>query len=397
MTAPLRLSRVLLLLPSADIGGAEVMTAVLARALAQAGVTPEIAVAPELADRLAGLLGPDLAPALSPTPLAWNAAQPVAQTLRRQRLVVATRLIGDRPDAAIIPLPWPSHGLGFLGPLRDAGVPTLALAHLAPRDPDPALAEAVALAPPPDWPGLAWAAVAAPTARRTEAWLGLPQGRVAVVPNGVRIPREAPGARVAARLARRSALGLPAAAPLILVVGRLEPKKRTSLLPGIARALHRRCSATLIVLGDGPERGLLEADAASAGAAPPLRVLGHVGDVGDWLLAADALLLPSQLEGCPLVFLEAAARRCPVIATEAALEAFGAAAWDIAALAPDGMASALVDQAEALLASPARRALIAEAALRQATAWDEACMLGALLGLLRGVVAASHIARSLSA
>ncbi len=381
-----------MLLPSADIGGAEAMTTVLARALARAGVAVEIAVAPELAGRLAGLLGPDLAPAISPTPLAWDATQPVAQTLRRQRLVAATRLIGDRPDAAIIPLPWPSHGLGFLGPLRDAGVPTLALVHLAPRDPDPAIAEAVALAPPPDWPGLAWAAVAAPTARRTEAALGLTPGRVAVVPNGVPIPREDPGARAALRIAKRQSLALPADAPLIVTVGRLEPKKATDLLPGLAQALHRRCGATLAVLGDGPGRDLLEPYAAEiAGAAPPLRLLGRVHDVADWLLAADALLLPSRLEGCPLVFLEAAARRCPVIATEAALEAFGAAAWDIAALAPDDMVSALVDQAESLLAAPARRALIAEAAHRQAASWDEAAMLGALIGLLRGAVAATRV------
>jgi glycosyltransferase involved in cell wall biosynthesis len=116
-----------------------------------------------------------------------------------------------------------------------------------------------------------------------------------------------------------------------------------------------------------------------------------VADVGDWMLAADALLLPSRLEGCPLVFLEAAVRHCPVIASAAALEAFGDAAWEIAALAPDDAASVLVDQAAALLAAPGHAALIAAAAHARALAWDEAAMLDRLFGLLRGAVAAAEM------
>ena len=38
-----------------------------------------------------------------------------------------------------------------------------------------------------------------------------------------------------------------------------------------------------------------------------LRMLGQLADPTPWYLAADALVLPSVLEGLPLVFLEAAA------------------------------------------------------------------------------------------
>jgi glycosyltransferase involved in cell wall biosynthesis len=118
--------------------------------------------------------------------------------------------------------------------------------------------------------------------------------------------------------------------------------------------------------------------------------MGRVDDVGDWLLAADALLLPSRLEGCPLVFLEAAARRCPVVATEAALEAFGEAAWDMAALAPDDMAPALADQAVAVLTAPeAGRRLRVDAAHARALAWDEAAMLRRWRAVLRAAAAAA--------
>lgn len=388
---PRRLRRALLLLPSAGLGGAEAMTAVLAGALHHAGLALEIAIEPELAPGFARMLGPALAAAVQPAPLGWREAEDIARTLRRQQAVVAPRLLADPPDLAVVPLPWPSHGLGVLGPLREARLPTLMLAHLAPREPDAALAEAARLAPPPDWPGLVWAAVSAPVAARVEAALGLAPGRVRVVPNGVPVPRLAPAERAAQRAAKRAALGLSPGAPLLVAAGRLEPKKGSALLPDLARALHRRCGATLVALGEGPAMALLAADPAAAGPAAPLRLPGRVEDVGAWLLAADALLLPSQLEGCPLVFLEAAARRCPVVATTAALEAFGDAAWDMAWLAPEELAAALVDQAEAVLAaSPAARAPRIEAAFRQAAAWDEAAMLDALLGLLRAAAAAAR-------
>lgn len=387
---PRRLRRALVLLPSTALGGAEAMTAVLARALDRAGLALELAIEPGLAAAAARLLGPPLAAAVQPAPLGWREEEDIARNLRRQEAVAAARLLADPPDLAVVPLPWPSHGLGFLGPLRAAGLPTLLLTHLAPREPDLALAEAARRAPPPDWPGLVWAAVAAPVAARVESAFGLAPGRVRVVPNGVPVPRIAPAQRRLHRAAKRAALGLDAAAPLIVAAGRLEPKKGSALLPDLARALRRRCGATLVALGEGPAMPALAADPAAAGPAAPLRLPGRVEDVGAWLLAADALLLPSRLEGCPLVFLEAAARRCPVVATEAALEAFGAAAWEMAALAPEEHAAALVDQAEAVLrATPAARALRVEAAFRQALAWDEAAMLEALLGLLRAAAAAA--------
>lgn len=394
MTAALHARRALMLLPSAGLGGAEAMTAVLARALHAAGLALDIAIAPSLATRVADMLGPDLAGAVDPAPLAWEEAETAAQNLRRQQAVAAARMLTARPDLAIIPLPWPSHGLGFLAPLRDAGVPTLLLAHLAPREADPALAEAARLAPPPAWPGCVWAAVGAPTARRVEAALGLPRGSVAVVPNGVPIPRVTAQDRLEARAAKRGALALDAGAPLLAVAGRLEPKKGTDLLPGLAQALRQRCGATIAVLGEGPGRALLETPGPPdrrPDPDPPLRLIGQVRDVGDWLLAADTLLLPSRLEGCPLVFLEAASRHCPVVATAAALEAFGDAGWEMAALAPDGMPSALVDGVVALLAAPARRAVQVEAAFRHAAAWDEAAMLRGLFGLLRGAVVAAGV------
>ena len=110
-------------------------------------------------------------------------------------------------------------------------------------------------------------------------------------------------------------------------------------------------------------------------------------DVADWLLAADALLLPSRLEGCPLVFLEAAVRRCPVIASGDALEAFGDAAPRLAALAPAGGIAHLTDQAAVRLNDPASARAAVDAAYRSAVALDEAAMLRRYFGLMRAALA----------
>ena len=109
--------------------------------------------------------------------------------------------------------------------------------------------------------------------------------------------------------------------------------------------------------------------------------------MADWLLAADALLLPSRLEGCPLVFLEAAVRRCPVIASGDALEAFGAEAPRLAAVAPAGGIAHLTDQAAVRLNDPASARAAVDAAYRSAVALDEAAMLRRYFSLMRAALA----------
>jgi len=378
-----RLRRALVLVPSAGLGGAEVMTAVLARALAAEGAELHLAIEPALQPGFAAMLGPELADAVSAAPLSWREAETVEQNCRRQAAFVAAHIPTIRPDVALIPLPWPTHGLGFFPPLAEAGVPALAIAHLAPEELEPGMPEAARATRRGT---VAWAAVSAPLAGRLAACFGLPPEQVAVVPNGIPLPIIAPGARDAARRAKRDLLDLAPAAPLLVFAGRLEPKKGADLLPGLALALRDRAGATIAVLGQGV-LGEVLAQHPAAEPGGPLRLRGHVRDVDAWLLAADALLLPSRLEGMPLVFLEAAARRCPVIATRAALEAFGDAAWDLAALAEDDMVSALTDQAVAtLIASGAVRPRV-EAAFQRVSAWDEPAMLRQYLGLLRAMLA----------
>ena len=377
-----RLARALVLLPGADVGGAEAHTAWLARFLAASGLDLRLAVAAPLRERFAALLGPRIAAGLEAAPIAWDTARSVEANERRQAEAAAELMAaGPPPDAAILPLSWPTHGLGLQRALAEAGIPVLAVAHLAPFEPEPeGHAAARALRPGPT----VWAAVSEPVAARLRACFDLPPGAVSVVPNGVHVPPEDPHRRTAARSGKRARVGLTGRAPLFVFAGRLEPNKGADLLPALAERLHAATGGATAVLGAGkPLRGWESAVAPF----PGLHILGHVPDVPDWLLAADALLLPSRLEGCPLVFLEAAARRCPVVATAAAVEAFGDAAHAMAAVSQEGSAAAVADRALAAMAEPVATRRRVEAAHRHAAAHDAAAMLRQYAGLLRAAAA----------
>ncbi|GGC45748.1 hypothetical protein GCM10011504_25280 [Siccirubricoccus deserti] len=364
-----RLRRLLVLLPSAGLGGAEAHTATLARDLAAAGVAVTLAIAPALAEAFGRMLGPGFATRLHAAEIDWRVDASPASNIARQAMAGAELVAAVAPDAVLLPLPWPSHGLGLMRAL--AGTPALAIAHLAPAAlPDAEVAAARTA------PAVHWVAVSAPVAARVATTFALPPDRILVIPNGVEVPPEDPAARAAARAAKRALLGLPPKAPLLIFAGRLDPAKGADLLPGIAAALASR--ATIAVLGAGPLRTELEGGA--------LRLLGRVSDVPDWLLAADALLLPSRLEGCPLIFLEAAARHCPVIATAAALEAFPEAAG-LAALAPGPGAARLAELAALCLADPAAARAVAAAAHRQAVLQQQSIMLGQYCARLRALPA----------
>lgn len=377
-----RLGRVLFLLPGADVGGAEAHTAVLARHLAAGGARVDLTIAETLRGRFAALLGPALAERLRAAPVGWDAALPVEENERRQAEAAAALVREARPDAAVLPLPWPTHGLGLQRALAEAGVPVLAVAHLAPAEPEP---EGLAAARAARFGRTRWVAVSEPVAARLRACLGLPaEAAVSVVPNGVPVPPDDPCRLVSVRAAVRARAGVAGRAPFFVFAGRLEPNKGADLLPGIAERLRAATGGGVAVLGRAgkPLRGW--EDGAPR---PGLWPMGHVADAPDWFLAADALLLPSRLEGCPLVFLEAAARRCPVVATAAAVEAFGDAGYAMAAVAQEGSAAAIADRALALFAEPDATRRRVEAAFRHAAGHDAAAMLRQYGGQLRAAVA----------
>ncbi|MFZ6763410.1 glycosyltransferase [Pseudoroseomonas sp. WGS1072] len=381
-----RLRRALMLLPSRGFGGTERHSLALMAALMEAGCAVACAAAPELHPALLAAWPGREPPDLRPADLAWHPGR-TAESHAAQHHATRALLADGTPDVAILPLPWPEAGLGCLRALAETGQPSLAIGHLAPRQraflplDDAGQRDAARLVG-------GWVAVSAPV-RAGLAWrFALPEATIALVPNGARPP--AGGDRAGRRARVRQDLGLAPGTRLALFLGRLDPAKGADLLPDIARRLAAGPPAVLAVAGAGAPPTLEAAlRRAARGDNPPLRLLGFRQDAGALLEAADALLLPSRLEGYPLAFLEAALRRCPVVASEAALEGLGEEAAEVACLAPTGDAAALATALATVLrggAEVARRQAAAEAlALRQ----DEAAMCARYLGLLRGVLLGS--------
>jgi len=143
--------------------------------------------------------------------------------------------------------------------------------------------------------------------------LGVPTP-VEIVPNGIRLPDERPGARE--RVQRR--WGVPASAPVVLFMGRLHPTKGAeTLVAAFARLRSRRPEAVLVMAG--PDEWRLQATwsarLAVAGAASHVVFTGMLTgeDKADMLARADVFSLPSIGEGFSMAALEALAARTAVM------------------------------------------------------------------------------------
>jgi glycosyltransferase involved in cell wall biosynthesis len=108
---------------------------------------------------------------------------------------------------------------------------------------------------------------------------------------------------------------LAARAPLIAAIGRLVPDKDfVTLLRAFAGLSHR--DARLIILGEGPERARLRAEAEALGVAARVDMPGFVDDPGAILAKARCFALTSRHESFSLACVEALAHGLPVIATD---------------------------------------------------------------------------------
>ena len=105
--------------------------------------------------------------------------------------------------------------------------------------------------------------------------------------------------------------------PILLHVGRLIPEKgHRYLLTAMQKILDRFPDTVLLLAGDGPERGALEALCLSLGLEKNVFFLGNRSDVRELLHFSDLFLFPSLREGMPLALLEAMAAGKPCIASQ---------------------------------------------------------------------------------
>ena len=145
--------------------------------------------------------------------------------------------------------------------------------------------------------------------RRKLLRMGAPEARTLVLRNGVDLTRFRPVDREAAR----ASLGVDGF--VLLSVGSLIPRKGHELT---IEALTRHPDCTLLIAGQGPMRGELEALAQRLGVAERVRFLGEIlhADLPKVYSAADVMVLASSREGWANVLLESMACGTPVIATD---------------------------------------------------------------------------------
>lgn len=110
-------------------------------------------------------------------------------------------------------------------------------------------------------------------------------------------------------------LGLTPEKKVVGTVARLAPQKGVLYFLKSAAILSRDPEIVFLVVGDGPLRKELEAEASRLGLGERIIFAGHRRDVDKILPCLDVLVLPSITEGLPLVILEAMAAACPVVAS----------------------------------------------------------------------------------
>jgi len=152
------------------------------------------------------------------------------------------------------------------------------------------------------------------TARRLAADRIVAKKRLLVIPNGV--PLEAFANDYPDRSATRKSLGLSDEDFLWLAVGHLEPiKDYPTLLKAMTILRESGLPAKLRIAAEGSQRSYLQGLIRDLQLSGAVSLLGFRSDVPALLGAADALVQSSWCEGMPNVVIEAMAAGVPVVAT----------------------------------------------------------------------------------
>lgn len=217
-----------------------------------------------------------------------------------------------------------------------------------------------------------------------------PPRKVVAIPNGIDPARfsVSPELRRSTRLALADGDGL-----VIVTVARLVWfKGLDTLLEAAVPLLARHPRARIVIVGEGPLRAALTAQAVRLGIDRSVIFAGERGDIPALLAAADLFVLPSVSEGMPISILEAMAACRPVVATRVGgvpdLVLDGVSGLLVDARAPDALAAALLRLAD----DPALAARMGQAgAARLDRAFSAAAMVARTGALYR-----RHLRRTLA-
>lgn len=208
-------------------------------------------------------------------------------------------------------------------------------------------------------------AVGGAVRRALVSYEGIAEDRVQVIHNGVDIAAfDGPPAD---RAAVRRELGLADDDFAIVLVARLDYlKDHATAIRTAERVAKRLPTAKLLIVGEGPEQKVIEAEIRARKVQGCVRMLGLREDVAALLHAADLFLLTSISEGIPVTLIEAMAARLPVVSTKVGGVPEVVEPGGTGLLAAPGDDPALAEAVLLLAANPALRRSMGEAGHRRA-------------------------------
>lgn len=157
---------------------------------------------------------------------------------------------------------------------------------------------------------------------------------------------------------------------ILVHVSNFREVKRVKDVVRIFARVRRQIPATLLMVGDGPDRHDAEHEARELGVGGDVRFLGRLDAVAPILAAADLFVLPSQTESFGLAALEAMACGAPVVAarTGGLSEVIDDGIDGI--LEPVGSVEAMARRAVSLLRDPEAHRRMREAAIARASTFS---------------------------
>ena len=213
-----------------------------------------------------------------------------------------------------------------------------------------------------------------------------PAEKVNTIYNGVDCDRFKPQDASAVR----RELGIAAAAPVVGILAALRPEKNHELFLAGAKEIRQTVpAAQFIVVGDGPKRAELEQLSSELGIADAVHFVGSRSDVPALLAACDVVALTSHNEASPVSILEGLACGVPVVASNVGSVRETVVDGETGRLFPAGDLAAFVAATVDLLNSPAdRERMGAEGRRRVEGRWSLEAMVRGYEQLIERIYAA---------
>lgn len=141
-------------------------------------------------------------------------------------------------------------------------------------------------------------------------------GRVHILKNGIEV-LEYTAKKIDSDVNIKEELAIPFEAKIIGHIGRFsESKNHLFILTILKKILEKNPNIYVVLVGDGPLKGMIEQEALNLGISKHVKFLGVRSDIPSLLKSFDVFLFPSLYEGFGMVLLEAQCAGVPCVISD---------------------------------------------------------------------------------